>query len=363
MRPKASFRSLAAGSTLWAAGSALAQCPAAGDCCSAHGSPGCQNILCCLEVCADDPFCCEVQWDSLCAAAANGTCGVCGAGCPGSGDCCAAHAGPGCSQFLCCEVVCASTPHCCDTAWDAACAQQANAQCAVCIPPCGNGGDCCEPHGTPGCGDQACCQAVCLVDPFCCTSQWDNICAEQAADLCLGCAPDCGEPQLDVRLTLVAPPEALAGETLTVVYRVGNPGPCPFEILLACTMTPVSGGPEISSPECDSVVSIAPATTLFFTRCFNLPPAVMPGLYEVCYELQAPGGAPILDGFCREDLAVLSGGDLDGDGAVDHIDLFILLSDWGPCDDCDDCRSDLDRDCMVAIVDFLLLLLNWGPME
>jgi hypothetical protein len=362
MMPKGITRVLAA-AVLWLAAPARAQCPAPGDCCAAHAGGGCADALCCAEVCAADAFCCLVEWDSLCAAAANGTCGACGAGCPGGGDCCAAHPTPGCNQVFCCELVCASSPWCCDTAWDAACAQQANAQCPGCTPPCGNGGDCCVPQPTPGCVDEACCDAVCAGDPFCCVSLWDNACAEQAMEICAGCAADCVAPELVEDLTFVAPPEASAGEVLVVTYRVENPGPCPFDLLLACVMTPVSAGPPVTSPACNSVVSIAAGAASAFVRCFVLPAAVAPGMYDVCYEIRDPGGVPLLDGFCRADLTVLSSGDLDGDGEVSQVDLFILLTDWGPCADCADCGSDLNRDCAVAIVDMLLLLLNWGRVN
>lgn len=37
------------------------------DCCAAHGSPGCSEPNCEAAVCAIDPWCCNVQWDALCA--------------------------------------------------------------------------------------------------------------------------------------------------------------------------------------------------------------------------------------------------------------------------------------------------------
>ena len=53
-------------------------------------------------------------------------------------------------------------------------------------------------------------------------------------------------------------------------------------------------------------------------------------------------------------------GDLDGDCTVGVSDLLMLLGDWGPCKNCDDCRADLDGDCSVGVKDLLLLLGNWG---
>ena len=43
------------------------QCPDDGDCCYPHDYPGCEDPECEAAVCAVDPFCCDVMWDSLCA--------------------------------------------------------------------------------------------------------------------------------------------------------------------------------------------------------------------------------------------------------------------------------------------------------
>lgn len=53
-------------------------------------------------------------------------------------------------------------------------------------------------------------------------------------------------------------------------------------------------------------------------------------------------------------------GDLNGDGVVDVEDLFILLSDWGECDDCDKCAADLTGNCAVDVEDLFILLSNWS---
>ena len=50
-------------------------------------------------------------------------------------------------------------------------------------------------------------------------------------------------------------------------------------------------------------------------------------------------------------------GDLDCDGAVGIDDLLALLSNWGPCGDCD---ADLDGNGVVGASDLLILLSNWG---
>ena len=53
-------------------------------------------------------------------------------------------------------------------------------------------------------------------------------------------------------------------------------------------------------------------------------------------------------------------GDLTGDCAVGATDLLMLLSTWGPCDDCENCPADLDNDCVVGASDLLILLANWS---
>jgi hypothetical protein len=53
-----------------------------GDCCAPHGTPACEDPACTAAVCADDPFCCDVEWDQICADAAFILCPVlCGGTC------------------------------------------------------------------------------------------------------------------------------------------------------------------------------------------------------------------------------------------------------------------------------------------
>ncbi|MFQ5415076.1 MAG: hypothetical protein ACE5E6_11520, partial [Phycisphaerae bacterium] len=49
-------------------------------------TPGCDDVACCEEVCAFDPFCCAVLWDQICAGEALGLCDVCAPVC-GNGAC------------------------------------------------------------------------------------------------------------------------------------------------------------------------------------------------------------------------------------------------------------------------------------
>ncbi len=171
--------------------------PATGDCCVANGTPSCDDFTCCEVVCDAFPDCCDVEWDQFCADLANTGCGVCApppCGDPAAGGCCVANGNERCDDLTCCAIVCAADPLCCDVEWSQACADQANAICAVCLPPCGDPtlGSCCLPHGTPSCDDLQCCELICSVDPFCCEVQWDGECASAAGSICPPCQPgDC----------------------------------------------------------------------------------------------------------------------------------------------------------------------------
>jgi len=126
-----------------------------------------------------------------------GECVAIGCGSPETGDCCSANGTPFCNDADCCELICAQDPFCCTVAWDGICSGAALAQCAVCegvggCPDSAN--DCCVPSadGTPGCNDPECCDAVCAADPFCCSVAWDGLCSGAAAGLCVAlCGVDC----------------------------------------------------------------------------------------------------------------------------------------------------------------------------
>ena len=57
---------------------------------------------------------------------------------------------------------------------------------------CGGGESCCIEHGDPGCSDVLCCSAVCEGDPFCCDSNWDDLCVADATNLCGDLCDACG---------------------------------------------------------------------------------------------------------------------------------------------------------------------------
>ncbi|MGB0716858.1 MAG: hypothetical protein ACPGXK_13330, partial [Phycisphaerae bacterium] len=125
----------------------------------------------------------------------------CGSSCgPGAGGCFEANGTPGCDDPNCCEIVCAEDAFCCDTEWDTLCANSATATCLGNEEVCLNaGGNCCESQVTPGCGDLSCCLTVCGCDGFCCEVEWDENCAGMglngngcgAGALCEAICSDC----------------------------------------------------------------------------------------------------------------------------------------------------------------------------
>lgn len=48
--------------------------PSAGSCTAPHPTPACEDFACCKQVCAFDPICCDVGWDSGCVAIAVDLC-------------------------------------------------------------------------------------------------------------------------------------------------------------------------------------------------------------------------------------------------------------------------------------------------
>lgn len=90
--------------------------------------------------CPDTRYQIGLEVDQVCAP-------VCGTGEP----CDVPHAAPGCADATCCEAVCAQDPLCCDFEWDAICVKATTAACAV--PPPSN--DPCASPTRIGVGDHA----------------------------------------------------------------------------------------------------------------------------------------------------------------------------------------------------------------
>ena len=124
------------------------------DCCEEHGYPGCDTWGIEDCVCAQDPFCCETEWDNFCVEEVEEY---------GCGSC---DSGPSCGDGWC----------------------EGGETCGNCPADCGNcggSGDCCEQQDGPGCGDAGIQNCVCAQDSYCCDTKWDGICATEVEEF--GC--------------------------------------------------------------------------------------------------------------------------------------------------------------------------------
>ena len=165
-------------------------CPM-GACCNFDGNDGCEIMT---------PYECETYLegfyfgdDSLCTSCplVPDSCG------PGAGDCYSPNGTPGCEEIPCCALVCDQVPLCCINPWDQICADIAIDACFQ-EPACGipGTGDCYEANGSIYCDDNCgvdgpcpgCCDLVCSFDDYCCATEWDALCADEAVDVC-GCTP------------------------------------------------------------------------------------------------------------------------------------------------------------------------------
>ena len=151
-----------------------------GDCYQPSEFVGCEDEACCKLVCNNDPFCCNTDWDGMCAKSALKSCLSCGN--PTNGTCFEMRPDPFCNDETCCESVCAIDPSCCTANWDTNCVNLALQNCTgTCGNP--NAGPCDIEHPSPGCDNEACCRAVCEILPRCCEILWDSECAQMSLGL------------------------------------------------------------------------------------------------------------------------------------------------------------------------------------
>lgn len=156
------------------------------DVCSTGGPLNSTCGACAAEVCKNDAFCCNSSWDSLCVSAVDK---YCAAGCGGGSTGCAhdpcttgAALSPLCST--CVQAVCDQDGFCCNTqsgSWDQICVDKAS-QTSACSSSCGGG--CahseCSTGGPLVSGCSPCATAVCSIDPYCCSTDWDSLCIDKA---------------------------------------------------------------------------------------------------------------------------------------------------------------------------------------
>jgi hypothetical protein len=91
----------------------------------------------------------------------------------------------------CVTSICTADPYCCTTAWDATCVREVRTICGS-VGCAESDGTCTHSLCTPGIAlgstcDSAkanCVSAICAVDPYCCSTAWDNICIGKVASVC-----------------------------------------------------------------------------------------------------------------------------------------------------------------------------------
>jgi hypothetical protein len=180
--------------------------PSGQDCCVGGPEPGCNDATVESCVCAEIPFCCDTGWEKVCGSAVEALgCGHCGGvgetgedpppgetgedpppgdtggdPPPPTGGCCEVQMTPGCDDAGVQDCVCMQDAYCCDTAWDQVCIDEvAMFMCGDCggeMPP-PDESSCCSEQMGAGCGDPLVEACVCLVDSYCCETQWDATCA------------------------------------------------------------------------------------------------------------------------------------------------------------------------------------------
>lgn len=107
--------------------------PDGGDCCEAQQGPGCGggDVEDC--VCMEDDFCCSTVWDAVCSVqVVTLGCAAC-EGIGGGGDCCSANGTPGCDDDAIEACVCNVDFVCCTQDWDMLCVDAVEAEnCGMC---------------------------------------------------------------------------------------------------------------------------------------------------------------------------------------------------------------------------------------
>ncbi|MCC6216685.1 MAG: hypothetical protein IT376_17625 [Polyangiaceae bacterium] len=184
-----------------------------GSCCAPQSWAGCEDFAVAQCVCASDPYCCNSRWDDLCVNEVDQLgCGSCGGGSGGVagsgggggfGGSFGGTAGAGGSfggggfggsfggggfggSF-------GGTAGAGGSFGGTAGAGGSFGGTAGAGGGSGGSGDCCATHPWPGCSDDAITQCVCAGDAYCCTNQWDGLCASEVESFgCGKCEPGTG---------------------------------------------------------------------------------------------------------------------------------------------------------------------------
>ena len=294
---------------------------------------------------------------------------------PGAGSCCDPQPGPFCAEGDCCESVCAIDPACCDSIWDANCANLAFQTCApLCgevIPPqeCTNpganpvlsnadddltvGGIACQAGGitTPNTYARVFTQAeIGSAYSFNCVNfGLDNSGSYLEGDISVWIDENGGEPSInDVTLVASYPVGLYSGDDQLVT--VTGDLQC-IELTGAQTLVVTLSIPQATDgfvTFAGGAVSSSP-TYLFSNDCGIADFATLDsiGFPNIHWLVELSGN----DGCDGGGIP----GDLNADGAVNGADLTILAAAWGTADPI----ADLDGSGTVDGADLSILLSNW----
>ena len=185
-------------------------CPSG--CCTPQPKPLCGDPAVEACVCAFDSYCCDIQWDGLCANEASQCGASCGNPCEDANMCTVDT----CSELGGCahapaQDVCHDANPCtvdtCDVAAaacaflpaeeGASCGTTAACHSGLCLGPPGACSSCCQDSQSAGCDDAGVQDAICAVDPFCCQVRWDGICVNEVSTVAGGsCVSPCDDGNL-----------------------------------------------------------------------------------------------------------------------------------------------------------------------
>jgi hypothetical protein len=336
--------------------------PGAPSCFVAHATPGCSDGERCSLVCVVDPFCCESQWDSLCVGGAQKGCAGCGN--PKNGSCFEPHGTTGCSDTGCCTTVCTADPFCCETQWDSLCADRAlvscrtgdtcaDAQLLTSIVPASYGVDTIGAPAdgiTTGCGAGDTIAARRILRAPCSGMATISICHPNGSSTALAMSvfsacggaeiacsadttPSCTPSWRSVEVEFFA----VAGEEYLIRVSAVNGGTIfPVQLVVNCEQVCGAGGPcnSVHGPGCNDAACCETVCTVDPYCC-----------------------ATAWDSFCVSEAGSLCANpaDINGDGVVNGADLSILLGNWGGAG-----VSDINGDGVTNASDLAIMLANWG---
>ena len=347
-------------------------------CCAAHDTPSCSDPGCCAIVCAMDPFCCNNLWDGICADEAIANCATCGAASTscsnGAGACCTAHPTPYCNNPACCNIVCSVDPFCCNNQWDGICAGEALVVCPACSSTAPSNDECANAiaigssvtlfnttRATTSALPWDCGGAFFAYDvwfaythaPTCITQVTFSTCFAADFDTTMAAyAGSCGgtpiacnddSPDCGVRSTI----SFLATPGTTYYIRVGGANTHVGIGVLTTTVDPCPSCGTANHTCCEA--SIQPYCN--DASCCAAVCSHDPYCCNVAWDSYCVTETHFYCTVCAPPCPA----DIDGNHQVDGADLGLLLGSWGTA------THDLDGDGVVSGSDLGLVLGAWGP--